>query len=321
MRAIQISEYGGPEVLELVELPDPSPADGFDVVEVLAAGVNYADTHQTDNSYLSPTTLPVVPGSEVVGRTADGRRVSALVGSGGYAEKALAPRGLSFGVPDEVSDGAALALLVQGLTAWHLLRTCARLQPGDSVVVHAAAGGVGTLAVQLAKQWGAGRVIGTASSPEKRELAESLGADVTVAADVPDMNAALRDANDGEKVDVVLEMVGGPTFDGSLRALAPFGRLIVFGMASRVPPTPVDPGRLMVGSKMVMGYWLVDCLRDPAMVAEPMAELLRLTAAGRLTPIVGATYPLEEARRAHEDMRARATTGKVVLQTSASATT
>ena len=313
MRAIQISEYGGPEVLELVELPDPTPADGFDLVDVLAAGVNYADTHQTDNSYLSPTTLPVVPGSEVVGRTADGRRVSALVGSGGYAEKALAPRGLSFDVPDEVSDGAALALLVQGLTAWHLLRTCARMQAGDSVVVHAAAGGVGTLAVQLAKEWGAGRVIGTASSPDKRALAESLGADATVAADVPDMNAALREANGGNKVDVVLEMVGGPTFDGSLRALAPFGRLIVFGMASRVPPTPIDPGRLMVGSKMVMGYWLVDCLRDPSMVSGPMKELFDLTAAGRLQPIVGATYPLAEARRAHEDMRARATTGKVVL--------
>jgi NADPH2:quinone reductase len=313
VRAIQISEYGGPEVLELVDAPDPSPADGFDVVEVLAAGVNYADTHQTDNSYLSPTTLPVVPGSEVVGRTADGRRVAALVGSGGYAEKALAPRGLSFDLPDAVSDGAALALLVQGLTAWHLLRTCARLQPGESVVVHAAAGGVGTLAVQLAKEWGAGRVIGTASSREKRELAESLGADVTVAADVPDMNAALREANDGDKVDIVLEMVGGPTFDGSLRALAPFGRLIVFGMASRVPPSPVDPGRLMVGSKMVMGYWLVDCLRDLSRVTGPMTELLDLTAAGKLTPVIGATYPLGDARRAHEDMRARATTGKVVL--------
>jgi NADPH2:quinone reductase len=317
VRAIQISEYGGPEVLEFVELPDPVPADGFDLVDVLAAGVNYADTHQTDNSYLSPTTLPVVPGSEVVGRRSDGRRIAALVGSGGYAEKALAPRGLSFELPDAVTDGAALNLLVQGLTAWHLLRTCARLQPGDSVVVHAAAGGVGTLAVQLAKEWGAGRVIGTASSAEKRALAESLGADVTVAADAPDMNAALREANDGRKVDVVLEMVGGPTFDGSLRALAPFGRLIVFGMASRVPPTPIDPGRLMVGSKMVMGYWLVDCLRDLSMVNGPMSELLDLTASGRLRPIVGATYPLADARQAHEDMRARATTGKVVLDATA----
>lgn len=313
MRAIQIREYGGPEVLRLVDLPDPTPADGFDVVQVTAAGVNYADTHQTDNSYLSSTSLPTVPGSEVAGRTADGRRVVALVGSGGYAEKALAPASLTFPLPDAVDDGPALALLVQGLTAWHLLRTCGRMQPGESVVVHAAAGGVGTLAVQLAKAWGAGRVIGTASSPQKRALAEALGADITVEADVEDMNAALRAANDGRKVDVVLEMVGGPTFDGSLRALAPFGRLVVFGMASRVAPTPVAPGSLMVGSKTVTGFWLVDCLRDLATVSGPMAELLDMTADGRLRPVVGATYPLGDARRAHEDLRARRTTGKVIL--------
>jgi NADPH2:quinone reductase len=315
VRAIQISEFGGPEVLQLVELPDPQPADGFDLVDVTAAGVNYADTHATENSYLQAQTLPQVPGSEVVGRTADGRRVASLVGSGGYAEKALAPRGLTFDVPDGVSDGAAVALLVQGLTAWHLLRTCSRMQPGESVVVHAAAGGVGTLAVQLAKHWGAGRVIGVASSADKRKLAESLGADVTIAADAEDMNAALREANGGKKVDIVLEMVGGPTFDGSLQALAPFGRLIVFGMASRTPPTPIAPGSLMIGSKTVMGFWLIDCLRDLSMLAGPMQELFELTAQGVLTPIVGATYPLSQARQAHEELRARATTGKVVLET------
>jgi NADPH2:quinone reductase len=202
---------------------------------------------------------------------------------------------------------------VQGLTAWHLLRTCARLEPGESVVVHAAAGGVGTLAVQLAKAWGAGRVIAVASSAEKRELATSLGADVTVDANAEDMNAALRTANDGQKVDVVLEMVGGTTFDGSLRALAPFGRLVVFGMASRTPPTPIAPQSLMVGSKCVMGFWLVDCMREPRMLAEPMAELMSMTAAGTLRPVVGASYPLADARQAHEDMRARRTTGKVIL--------
>ena len=313
MRAIQISEFGGPEVLQLVEVPDPQPGPGFELVDVTAAGVNYADTHATDNSYLQAQTLPQVPGSEVVGTTADGRRVAALIGSGGYAEKAVVPTGLAFEVPAGVSDGAAVALLVQGLTAWHLLRTCARMQPGESVVVHAAAGGVGTLAVQLAKAWGAGRVIGVASSADKRELATSLGADVTVDANADDMNAALRQANDGKKVDIVLEMVGGPTFDGSLRALAPFGRLIVFGMASRVPPTPIPPASLMVGSKSVMGFWLVDCMADPRMLSEPMAELMKMTAAGDLQPIVGNTYPLADARQAHEDMRARRTTGKVVL--------
>jgi len=317
VRAIQISEFGGPEVLQLVELPDPQPADGFQVVDVTAVGVNYADTHATENSYLQAQTLPQVPGSEIAGRTADGRRVVALVGSGGYADKALAPSAMTFDIPDGVSDGAAVALLVQGLTAWHLLRTCARMQPGESVVVHAAAGGVGTIAVQLAKAWGAGRVIGVASSPDKRELAESLGADVTVDANTDDMNAALRAANGGQKVDIVLEMVGGPTFDGSLRALAPFGRLIVFGMASRQPPTPIAPASLMVGSKCVMGFWLVDCIRDPGLLVDPMHELMQMTANGSLRPIVGNTYPLSDARKAHEDMRARLTTGKVILDPTA----
>jgi len=300
-------------VLEPVDLPDPAPAEGFEVVDVTAAGVNYADTHQTEDSYLSSTTLPVVPGSEVAGRTADGRRVAAFVGTGGYAERALAPKALTFDVPDGVSDGAAVALLVQGLTAWHLLRTCARMRPGESVVVHAAAGGVGTLAVQLAKAWGAGRIIGTASSPDKRAVAESLGADVTIDANAADMNAAIREANEGRKVDIVLEMVGGPTFDGSLRALAPFGRLIVFGMASRQPPTPIEPASLMMGSKTVMGFWLVDCMGKRDLLETPMKELMDMTAGGTLRPVVGATYPLDDARKAHEDLRARATTGKVVL--------
>ena len=313
MRAIQINRFGGPEVLEPVDLPDPTAADGFDVIEVTAAGVNYADTHQTEDSYLSSTTLPVVPGSEVAGTTPDGRRVAAFVGTGGYAERALAPKGLSFDIPDGVSDGAAVALLVQGLTAWHLLRTCSRMTPGETVVVHAAAGGVGTLAVQLAKAWGAGRVIGTASSPDKRALAESLGADVAVDSNTEDMNAALREANDGRKVDVVLEMVGGSTFDGSLRALAPFGRLIVFGMASRQPPTPIEPASLMMGSKTVMGFWLVDCFGHRDLLETPMKELMDMTAAQTLRPVVGATYPLDDARRAHEDLRARTTTGKVIL--------
>ena len=132
MRAIQIKEFGGPEVLQLVELPDPQPADGFELVDVTAAGVNYADTHATDNSYLQAQTLPQVPGSEVAGRPPDGRRIVSLVGSGGYADKALAPKGLSFDIPEGVSDGAAVALLVQGLTAWHLLRTCARMAMGKN---------------------------------------------------------------------------------------------------------------------------------------------------------------------------------------------
>ena len=318
MRAIQVTRFGGPEVLELVDLPDPNPVPGLEVIEVDASGVNYADTHAVENSYLSAQELPFVPGAEVIGRTADGRRLCGFTasGSGGYADRALIAPAAAFEVPDGVSDAAALGLLVQGLTAWHLLRTSARMVPGESVVVHAAAGGVGSLAIQLAKLWGAGRVIAVASSEEKRQLALELGADAAIDADPGDLTAAIREANGGKRVDIVLEMVGGATTDASLRALAPFGRLVVYGMASREPATPIAPASLMTGSQSVIGFWLVDCMKvDPmGMVAQPLSELVGLVAAGDLRPLPGTAYPLEEARRAYEDMRARRTTGKVILK-------
>jgi NADPH:quinone reductase len=312
MRAIQVTEFGGPEVLVETDLPDPQPTDGMVLLETSAAGINYADTHQTENSYLAAAELPMIPGAEVVGTTPEGKRVVALVGSGGYAERVLAAPAFMYEVPDGVEDGEALAIILQGTTAWHLLRTCAHLQEGESVVVHAAAGGVGTLAVQLAKRWGAGRVIAAASSEEKRLLALDLGADAAIDARAPDMKAAIEEANGG-KVDIVLEMVGGPTFDGSLAALAPFGRIVFFGMAGRERPQPVDPGMLLQRSRSVIGFWLAHCMSRPQMIAEPIDELLAMVAAGELRAIVGGTYPLSEARRAHEDMRARRTTGKLVI--------
>jgi NADPH2:quinone reductase len=313
MRAIQIQEFGGPDVLVERELPDPEPGEGQVLLDVSTAGINYADTHQAENTYLAPAELPLVPGGEAVGRTPDGRRVVALLAGGGYAEKALAYPALTWEVPDGVSDAQALALVLQGTTAWHLLRTSAQLRPGESVVVHAAAGGVGTLAVQLAKRFGAGRVIGVASSEAKRELALRLGADAVVDSGVEDLKGALREANDGARVDVVLEMVGGRIFAESLGALAPFGRLVHFGQAGREGAPPVDPGRLMLGSKGVLGFWLVHLLQRPDLLTEAMRDMFDAVLAGELEPVVGGTYPLADARRAHEDMRARRTTGKLVL--------
>jgi NADPH2:quinone reductase len=313
MRAVQITEFGGPEVLTLTELPDPVATDGLQVVDVTSAGVNFADTHATENSYLAPQELPLIPGSEVVGTLADGTRVAAFTMSGGYCEKALVHPAMTFPLFDEVTDGQALALMVQGLTAWHLLRTSTHLQPGETVVVHAAAGGVGTLAVQLAKHWGAGRVIAVASSDDKLKLAEELGADVGVLAGEVDLKGALRDANGGKGVDIVLEMVGGSTFDASLRALAPFGRLATFGMASRTPPKPVDAGSLMARSTAVIGFWLAHCFGLPELMQPQMKELLALVAEGTLTPLVGGTYALADARLAHEALRSRGSIGKLVL--------
>ena len=190
--------------MQLVELPDPTPADGEILLDVTAVGINYADTHQTENSYLSAQTLPLVPGIEVVG-IHDGKRYLASVSSGGYAEKAVAHKAVCFPIPDGVTDEQALCMLVQGTTAWHLLKTMGHVKPGESVVVHAAAGGVGTVAIQLAKLWGA-KVIAVTSSSEKSALAISLGADAVVDANAADLAKAIREANGGNRVDIVLEI-------------------------------------------------------------------------------------------------------------------
>jgi NADPH2:quinone reductase len=313
VRAIQITEFGGPETLVVHDLPDPVPLDGEVVMDVLAAGINYADTHQTEDSYLAKQALPMIPGGEVVVRDESGRRLLGLLGSGGYAEKIAADPRLLFPVPDSVSDAQALTTLVQGATAWHLLRTSTHLQAGETVVVHAGAGGVGTLAIQLAKRWGAGRVIATASSEQKRSLALDLGADVAVDSRSEDMTAALRDANGGRGVDVVLEMTGGPVFDQSLAALAPLGRLAVFGMAGRTLPTPVDPSQLMARSTAVIGFWLVHVVQRPYLLAEAVTELIQLISDGSIRPVVGETYPLERAADAHRALLDRSSVGKLVL--------
>jgi NADPH2:quinone reductase len=313
MRAVQITEFGGPEVLKLVELDAPVAGGGQVLVEVTSAGVNYADTHQVEDSYLQASALPMIPGAEVVGTLEDGTRVAAFAMGGGYCEQALVYPHMAFPLPESVSDGEALSLMVQGLTAWHLLRSSTHLQPGESVVVHAAAGGVGTLAIQLAKHWGAGNVIAVASTEEKLALAQDLGADNLVLAGEPDLKAALEAANGGKKVDIVLEMVGGPTFDASLAALAPFGRLATFGMASRTPPKPINAGDLMSRSRAVIGFWLAHCFGDPALLQPQMAELLAMVVAGSLKPLVGGTYPLGDAAAAHEALRSRGSIGKLIL--------
>jgi NADPH2:quinone reductase len=317
MRAIQVREFGGPEVLELVDLPAPKPRAGEVLIRVCRAGVNFADTHQRRDEYLAAAELPLVPGAEVAGVREDtGERVVAMTGTGGYAEFATAPEGLTVPIPDGVDDGTALALVVQGLTAWHLYRTSGRVSRGESVVVHAAAGGVGSLAVQLGRPMGAGRVIATASTEEKRAVARELGADAAVDAAPEGLADRLVEANLGRRVDVVFEMAGGEVFEQSLHALGPFGRLVAYGNASgRV--NRVGTGRLMRRSAAVVGFWLMHCVSRPEMVREPLADLFARAARGELRPIVGGTYPLSDAARAHEDMQARRTTGKLLLDPAA----
>lgn len=313
MRGIQITEFGGPEQLVLTDLPEPVPAEGERVYEVLAAGVNYADTHQAEGTYLSRTTLPAIPGGEVVVRGDSGARLLGLVSGGGYAERIAVRPDRLIPIPEGVSDADALSVAVQGATAWHLLRTCARLAPGESVVVHAGAGGTGSIAIQLARRWGAGRLIATASGDDKRKLTLDLGADVAVDSTTEDLDAALREANGGHKVDVVLEMTGGRVFDQSLAALAPFGRLVHFGQASRTVPEPVAPGALMHGGKAVIGFWLVHTLSRSGLYAAAVTDLFAAIADGSVRTVQGGSYPLERAADAHRDLRGRRTTGKLVL--------
>ncbi len=319
-----MTEFGGPEVLRLADLPRPEPGAGELLIRVARAGLNFADTHTRTNSYVQKATLPLVPGGEVAGTLEEtGERVVALVGSGGYAEYAAAPRERIFPIPDGIDDGTALALVIQGTTAWHLLRTAGRLADGESVVVHSAAGGVGSLATQLAVAFGAGRVIASASSEERRDLARALGADAAVDPDAEGLTERLIEANEGRELDLVLESYGGAVFDASIKALAPFGRIVVNGISTR-EQNDVRTGSLLRHSRAVIGFWLFHTLERPGSeagtegptlpsFAGALADLFERTLAGELRPIVGETYPLEQAPQAQIDLRERRTTGKLLL--------
>ncbi len=316
MKAILIEEFGGPEVVRYADVPDPEAGDGELVVEVARSGVNFADTHAIRDDYLAKQSLPLTPGGEIAGRTPDGRRVAALLPTGGYAQSVAVPESNLVPIPDEVSDDQAAGLLLQGLTARSLLRISAKLAEGETVVVGAAGGGTGSLAVQLAKRFGAGRVIALASSEPKRELAMRLGADAAVDSRADDLTERIVEANEGTPVDVVLEMAGGSIFDACLEALAPFGRLVTFGIASR-EQNEVRTGDLMRTSRAVVGFWLVHLFTRLDELRAGIGELLGAVAAGELEVVVGGVYPLSDARQALEDIAARKTEGKLLLDPAA----
>ncbi|WP_433794069.1 quinone oxidoreductase family protein [Actinoplanes sp. CA-252034] len=301
MLAAVITAFGGPDVFALTEMPDPAG----DVVDVTLAGVNHGDVHRRRGADEKPP-LPAVLGADVVGRLrSDGRRVAALLpAGGGYAQ--VAPAGHVVGVPDGVSDEQALAVLEQGLTAWHSLHTLGRVGADDVVVVTAAAGGVGHLAVQLARAAGA-RVVALASSPAKRAFLTELGAHVTVDSNHPNLGAAL-----GEAPTLVLDGVGGRTFEQLHRALAPFGRIVAYGGAADVPNT-VAVDDLMTTSTGVLGFRLQQVLDDEELYRSSAARLFHLAGRGLLTARIGGRYPLSAVGRAHADLESRVTSGKLVI--------
>ena len=321
MRAIQITEVGGPDVLTPTELPDPQAGPGQLLVEVAAAGVNYIDTYYREGIY--PKEPPFVVGLEGVGRVravgegvegvAVGDRVAWSDVFGSYAELAAVDADKAVPVPDGVSDEAAVGALLQGMTAHYLVNDTYPLRAGQDVLLHAAAGGVGLLLAQLAAAKGA-RVIGTVSTAEKEELARAAGAaDVIRYTEVDDLAAAVRGLTDGAGVHVAYDSVGRTTFDASLASLRRRGLLALFG-ASSGPVPPVDPQRLnAAGSVFLTRPKLNDYTATREELLGRAAAVYAAVADGSLQVRIGATYPLADARTAHEDLQARRTTGKLLL--------
>ncbi|PWD49999.1 NADPH:quinone reductase [Serinibacter arcticus] len=326
MRAIQAREAGDPDVLELVDLPDPDPGPGEVRVEVAFAGVNFIDTYRRAGVY--PMTYPHVVGSEGAGRVvalgdgvtslAVGDRVAWSDAPGSYASAVLVRAERALPVPDDVDDAAAAALPLQGLTAHYLATSTAPVLPGDDVLVHAGAGGVGLLLTQLAVARG-GRVLSTVSTAEKEELARAAGADVVIRYDqLADLDAELpalvREATGGAGVAAVFDGVGRTTFDASLASLRRRGTLVLFGGSSGQVP-PVDLQRLnAAGSVYVTRPTLGDYTATPEELHERAAELFDAVAAGTLDVRIGARFPLADAAAAHAALESRGTTGKLVLE-------
>ncbi|REJ08132.1 quinone oxidoreductase family protein [Halobacillus trueperi] len=323
MKAIQFKEYGGPSVLEKVDVERPELDEGEVLLKVQAIGVNYADTARREGAYVVPTPLPFIPGAEVAGiveevgegvsRVSKGDRVVTLIGSGGYAEYVKAKESTLIPIPNEVTDETAVALPLQGLTAYHILTTMGRLEKGETVLVHAAAGGVGSLAVQLAKLFGAGNVIATASSEEKLELARDLGADHAINYTSPNWREEVMEATGGKGVDVALEMAGGDIFHETVKCMRAFGRVVVYGVASG-EPAQMYPSGLMNRNLSVIGFFLPQIMKKPVLFEKSLNHLLKMIKSGELQLTVGGVFDLEEAAHVHEVMQARKTKGKLVLK-------
>lgn len=324
MKAIRIHEAGGPEVLLYEDVATPTPNAGQVLIKVTVAGVNYADMLLLRGMSHGPhggVQFPVTPGFEVVGTVAalgegvttlaEGMRVAAVLDDGGYAEYAVVNADAIVTIPDGVDDAQATALLVQGITAYGLLHDAVHLQSGESVLVQAAGGGVGTLAVQLAKLAGAGTIIGTAGSIEKRALAQRLGASVVIDYGKDDWVKQVLAATDGRGVDTVLESIGGTLGGQAFQCLAPLGRLVNFGAASGQPMPPLDLMQMNFKGLTVSGYggpWL-----RPGRAQDARVAISAYLTAKQLHVVVGQTFPLAEAANAHRALMGRKTMGKILL--------
>ncbi len=321
MKAIRFHELGSPDVLTLEEVERPRPGAGEALVKVHVAGVNFADTLLRRGGYAVQTKLPETPGLEAagvveeVGEGADarlaGRRV-ALIGQKCYAEYTVAPAASLMPLPDEVSFDEGAAFPIQSLTAYHLLFTMDQARPGMTVLVHAAAGGMGLQLIQMAKQAGA-KVFGTTSTEAKAKLAREYGAEEVILYTQTDFAERVKELTGGRGVDLVLDSVGRTTFVGSLRSLAPFGHLVIYGAASGPPPKLDVIGTIFKKSQKVSAFWLFSTLQTPEVAARGVRQVMEWVATKKLKLPIGLKLPLAQAAEAHRKMEARETTGKILL--------
>lgn len=320
MRAVQVKAFGDVDQLHLVELPDPIPGAGEVVMRVEASGLNYADVMQREGLYPGGPKPPYISGVEAAGvveavgpgtvnSTPVGARVAAIAASGCHAERICVSSQACIALPASMSFVQGAAFAVQYLTAYHALVTVARATAGETVLIHAAAGGVGTAAVQIGKLHGL-RVFGVASTEEKRARILELGADAAIGYDEFEM--AVPRLNDGRGPDIILESVGGDVFRRSVAMMPSLGRLVVFGAASK-EVQPVDTLKLLFRSHAVMGFHLNAIFERPALLAASLPRLLNWIGEGRLKIQVGHTLPLAEIRKAHELISSRQSYGKIVL--------
>jgi NADPH2:quinone reductase len=329
MKAIQFSRFGDRDVLEYVEVPKPAPQNDEVLIEVTASGVNFVDIRERQGIYARAEThvgkdkgLPRISGLQAVGHVTEvgplgdrsliGKKVVALLPSGGYSQFVAVLPNAMVCLPSSADDTMMAAIPTQGLTAWLMLNASTQLRPGESVLVHGAGGGVGSLAVQIAKSMGAGFVVASAGSEEKRALARSLGADKTVDYDLPGWPKVVLEATGGRGVDIVLESIGGEIFEQNFECLATFGRYIIFG-STRGPGKPFEPRRLMSKCQSMTGIYLPVFNAKPELVRQGMQYLVDQAVHGKLRAQVSAILPLSQTAEAHRLLEERQVVGAVVL--------
>jgi NADPH2:quinone reductase len=323
MKAVVMRRTGGPEVLEVEQVPEPQPGAGQSLVDVVYAGINFDDLERRSGYSPSPLQLPTVLGVDLVGRRRrDGRRVVVLMRQGGgYAQVAAAEDRHTLEVPDHLSDEQALGLLEQAATAYGALMLAGRLRAGEAVAVSAAAGGVGHLAIQLALRYGANPVIGLASTPEKRAFVASLGAHSTIDPSEADLGEQLRAATGGRGVDIFIDSIGGAQARSALTGLAAFGRLVAIGWRITGQPSSesnpdiiqVSVAELAERSIGCAGFWMRHVVDDRALLCAIADELFDLAKRGQLTARIDRTVALTEVAQAHAAMAARTTRGKLLI--------